>query len=427
MSGTSTKRRLHSIKKFFHAANQTAEAVNRQIIHITQRNLNSGLDLAKSLASARDPSEIAKLQASFWWKQFNEFTAQAEEVRKRLFGFSAVPEPTPEPGLKEPATESLTRPQQGHRPTARDPTTPRAKQKPVRRKVETPTLAAQTPKAAKSEVARPKPRPQRSTAEKRSARSRSTSRDPARKQGERKPQATRTPTRQITRADAPRPHERQSRSPKKGAPHEPAPQVLPMGVKFGMLDGNAVRFTNFEAWWLVDGAWRPISPGEVLSNAAVMREANSRKCSLRCLSFHAKPSSRIGSNGLTVAAALAARNVARHATRLVHRTQHTRHLLGTFVWRVARAHKVRATRRPPSPCRPGRPSRRTSTLGRQTASPFSEANGNRDSHRCSLSTENHSALCLSKLCCFSMLFATRRASSLVNTLAVSASVWVARA
>jgi hypothetical protein len=40
-----------------------------------------------------------------------------------------------------------------------------------------------------------------------------------------------------------------------------------------MLDGNAVRFTNFEAWWLLDGAWRPISPREVLSNAAVMREA----------------------------------------------------------------------------------------------------------------------------------------------------------
>jgi hypothetical protein len=46
-----------------------------------------------------------------------------------------------------------------------------------------------------------------------------------------------------------------------------------MGVKFGMLDGNAVRFTSFEAWWLLDGAWRPISPREVLSNAAVMREA----------------------------------------------------------------------------------------------------------------------------------------------------------
>jgi hypothetical protein len=36
---------------------------------------------------------------------------------------------------------------------------------------------------------------------------------------------------------------------------------------------NPVRFTSLEAWWLVDGAWRPISPDEVLLNAAVMREA----------------------------------------------------------------------------------------------------------------------------------------------------------
>lgn len=258
--------RLHSIKKLFEAANQTAEAVNRQIIYITQRNLNLGLDLAKSLASARDPSEIVKLQTSFWWKQFNEFTAQAEEVRRRLFGSSAVePEPTPEPRLKEPATKLLTRPLQEHRPAAHDPANARSRQKPAKQKVETPTLAAQTPKAAGSEVGPPKPTFQRNTAENRSARPRSTSRDPARKQGERKPQAT--------RADAARLHIRQSSGRKKGAPHEPAPQVLPMGVRFGILDGNAVRFTNFEAWWLLDGAWRPISPGEVLSNAAVMREA----------------------------------------------------------------------------------------------------------------------------------------------------------
>ena len=120
------------------------------------------------------------------------------------------------------------------------------------------------------EVGRPKAGFRRSVAEKRPT---STSRHPAGNQGEQKPQATRIPTRQIVRADATRPHERQSGTPKKGAPHEPAQKVIPMGVKFGMLDGNAVRFTNFEAWWLVDGAWRPISPGEVLSNAAVMREA----------------------------------------------------------------------------------------------------------------------------------------------------------
>jgi hypothetical protein len=40
-----------------------------------------------------------------------------------------------------------------------------------------------------------------------------------------------------------------------------------------MLDGNAVRFTDLEAWWLIDGTWRPIFLDDVLSNAAVMREA----------------------------------------------------------------------------------------------------------------------------------------------------------
>jgi hypothetical protein len=62
-------------------------------------------------------------------------------------------------------------------------------------------------------------------------------------------------------------------SQKKGAEKKPAAQTPPTDIKFGMLDGNAVRFTNFEAWWLVDGTWRPISPDEVLANAAVMREA----------------------------------------------------------------------------------------------------------------------------------------------------------
>jgi hypothetical protein len=272
---------MNSIKKFFDAANQTAAAVHRQIIDITQRNLNLGLDLAKSLAGAKDPSEIVKLQARFWQQQFNEFTTQAEEIRKRLFGSTAehkAPEPTPEPSLHEPVRKSLTRPHQEHSPAAQDPATARPNQKLDRKKVEMPSLAAQTAKTAESEVGRPKPRLQRSAAEKRPTRARSTSRDPARKLGERKPQAKRTPTDEVTPAETARPFKRQSGSQKRNAPHEPAPrkpapQHLPTGVKFGMLDGNAVRFTNFEAWWLVDGAWRSISPGEVFSNAAVMREA----------------------------------------------------------------------------------------------------------------------------------------------------------
>ena len=70
------------------------------------------------------------------------------------------------------------------------------------------------------------------------------------------------------------PDEKQSATPTEGAPQDEALQEgIPAEIKFGMLDGNAVRFTSREAWWLVDGVWRPISPGEVLLNAAVMREA----------------------------------------------------------------------------------------------------------------------------------------------------------
>ena len=275
---------MHSIKKFFDSANQSAAAVNRKIIDITQKNLNLGLDLAKSLAGARDPSEIVKLQASYWWKQFDELTTQAEEVRNRLFGFSTAepkaPEPSPESVLREPAKKSLTRLQQGHIPAAQDPANARLKQKSDRQKVEAPPLAART---AESGV-RPPDETQlgirkRSTAEK-SATSlqgpRPTSRDPAQKQGERKAARTlkaRSSSGQATRAGARPAYERQSRTQRKGAPNEPATKDVSTDVKFGMLDGKAVRFNNFEAWWLVDGAWCPISPSEVLSNAAVMREA----------------------------------------------------------------------------------------------------------------------------------------------------------
>jgi phasin family protein len=48
---------------------------------IAQRNINSGFDLAKSLAGARNLAEIIELQAAYWRKQFDTLGAQAEEVR----------------------------------------------------------------------------------------------------------------------------------------------------------------------------------------------------------------------------------------------------------------------------------------------------------------------------------------------------------
>ena len=72
---------LDSWERSFGAAGQGAAALNRKVIDIAQRNINSGFDLAKSLAGARSLAEIMELQAAYWRKQFDTLGAQAEEVR----------------------------------------------------------------------------------------------------------------------------------------------------------------------------------------------------------------------------------------------------------------------------------------------------------------------------------------------------------
>ena len=70
-----------TFERSFDAAGQGAAAFNRKIIDIAQRNINSGFDLAKSLAGAKNLSEMVELQTAYWRKQFDALTAQAEEVR----------------------------------------------------------------------------------------------------------------------------------------------------------------------------------------------------------------------------------------------------------------------------------------------------------------------------------------------------------
>ena len=70
-----------TLERTFDAAGQGAVALNRKIIDIVQRNVNSGFDLAKSLAGAKNLSEMVELQAAYWQKQLNTLTSQAEEVR----------------------------------------------------------------------------------------------------------------------------------------------------------------------------------------------------------------------------------------------------------------------------------------------------------------------------------------------------------
>ena len=47
-------------------AGQGAVALNRKIIDIAQRNVNSGFDLANSLAAAKNLAEMMELQGAYW-------------------------------------------------------------------------------------------------------------------------------------------------------------------------------------------------------------------------------------------------------------------------------------------------------------------------------------------------------------------------
>jgi phasin len=72
---------VDALERSFDAAGQGAAAFNRKLIDIAQRNLNSGFDLAKSLAGAKNLAEIVELQSAFIRGQFEVFASQAGEIR----------------------------------------------------------------------------------------------------------------------------------------------------------------------------------------------------------------------------------------------------------------------------------------------------------------------------------------------------------
>jgi phasin len=72
---------LETVERSYDALGQGAAALNRKIVEIAQRNINSGFDLAKSLATAKTLAEIVELRATYWRKQFTVLAAQADEVR----------------------------------------------------------------------------------------------------------------------------------------------------------------------------------------------------------------------------------------------------------------------------------------------------------------------------------------------------------
>ena len=48
-------------------------ALNRQIIDIAERNIDTSFDLATGLAGARNLAEVTELQAAYWRKVLGEF------------------------------------------------------------------------------------------------------------------------------------------------------------------------------------------------------------------------------------------------------------------------------------------------------------------------------------------------------------------
>ncbi|ODS01561.1 hypothetical protein AUC69_06220 [Methyloceanibacter superfactus] len=72
---------IDALERSFDAAGQGATAFNRKLIDIAQRNLNSGFDLAKNLAAAKNLAEIVELQSAFIRSQFDVFASQAGEIR----------------------------------------------------------------------------------------------------------------------------------------------------------------------------------------------------------------------------------------------------------------------------------------------------------------------------------------------------------
>ena len=72
---------LANWERSFDAAGQGTAAINRKVIEITQRNINSGFEHAKSLAVAKNLGEVMELQTAYWRKQLSMPGAQAEEMR----------------------------------------------------------------------------------------------------------------------------------------------------------------------------------------------------------------------------------------------------------------------------------------------------------------------------------------------------------
>jgi hypothetical protein len=224
-----------ALEHFLEAAWHRTAVLNRRMIGLAQTNLKFGFELAR----AKTLSDVLSLQAGYWQEQWNAF--QAEESCDEI---SDANEPrgaeAGEP-LSAEASESPSPDQEPVRPQAKA------------RIVASPVLAdaPETPKQ------KSKPKPVRKAA------------SPDRDGGEKSVKGRGKQAQGHPPSNEARATERKARAGGRDA-------VSPSGtgkIQFGMLDGNAVRFTSAEAWALLEGAWKKVPVDEVLSDAVVLSQA----------------------------------------------------------------------------------------------------------------------------------------------------------
>jgi hypothetical protein len=81
LSGDTVKSAMDTIERSWKAAGLGTVAVNRKILDFARQNVSSGLHLARSLAGAKNPVEMARLHVTFWDEQIRTLASQAEQLR----------------------------------------------------------------------------------------------------------------------------------------------------------------------------------------------------------------------------------------------------------------------------------------------------------------------------------------------------------
>jgi hypothetical protein len=81
LSGDTVNSAMDTIERSWKAAGLGTVAVNRKILDFARQNVSSGLHLARSLAGAKNPVEMARLHVTFWDEQIRALATQAEQLR----------------------------------------------------------------------------------------------------------------------------------------------------------------------------------------------------------------------------------------------------------------------------------------------------------------------------------------------------------